>query len=85
MSEQEIFDILIQIMKDSIDDENFDFSKITMESNIFEDVITNSISAMYVALSIEDRFQIQMDNDSLKKLKLVKDFIHYIQAKTEKD
>lgn len=85
MSEQEIFDILIQILKDSIDDENFDFSKITMESDLFHEVITNSISAMYVALSIEDRFQIEMDNESLKKLKTVKDFIHYIQTKTEQD
>ena len=52
-----------------------------METEIFKDLIKNSISAMYVALAIEDRFQVEIDNEEIKNLKTVGDIISFLQAK----
>ncbi len=81
MSEKEIYDTLLEIIEESLDDPDLDFSKITGETEIFKDLIKNSISAMYVALAIEDRFQVEIDNEEIKSLKTVGDFISFIQSK----
>lgn len=82
MSEKDIFEKLLQIVKDSLDDDSFDYSKINMETDLYKEIITNSISGMYIALSIEDKFNIEFDNESLKKLKTVGDFVELIRDKT---
>lgn len=79
MEDKEILDILKEIIKDSIDDDSFDPSKITLESIVFKDIVKNSISSMYVALAIEDRFGFEFDNETIKELKTVQDFIDYIK------
>ena len=81
MSEKEIYDTLLEIIEESLDEPGLDFSKITMETEIFKDLIKNSISAMYVALAIEDRFQVEIDNEEIKNLKTVGDIISFLQAK----
>lgn len=79
MEDKEILDILKGIIKDSMDDDSFDVSSITPESVVFRDVVTNSISAMYVALAIEDRFNIEFDNETIKELQTVQDFVNYVK------
>lgn len=81
MEDKDIFDALKEIIEDSLEGGSFNKESLNMDTLIFEEVVKNSISAMYVALMIEDRFGISFDNDSLKKISTVKDLIDYIKSK----
>ena len=79
MSEQEIFNELIEILKNSVDDPNRDYSSITMETGLYDELGISSISAIYMALEIESRFGISLSNEDASKLVKVKDIVSLIQ------
>ena len=79
MSEQEIFNELIDIFKSSVDDPNRDYSSITMETGLFDELGISSISAIYMVLEIESRFGISLNNEEASKLRTVKDLVALIQ------
>lgn len=81
MKDEEIFETLKKIIEDSLEEGTFDVNSLSVDSLIFEDIIKNSISAMYVALAIEDRFEIELDNETLKNISTVKDLIECIKTK----
>ncbi len=80
MTDQEIFDQLIDIFKASTD-EGRDYSSITMDTDIYEELGISSISAIYMALEIEGRFGFALSNDEAASLHKVKDLVELIKSK----
>ena len=80
MNEQEILNKLIDIVVESIDDETIR-EKINPDTNIFTDLAISSISILYVAMGIEDEFNVKLTNDDVKKYQLVKEWVSYIKSK----
>lgn len=81
MSEQEIFNELIDIFKSSVDDPNRDYSSITMETGLFDELGISSISAIYMVLEIESRFGLALNNEDTTTLKTVGDLVKMIMEK----
>ena len=81
MSEQEIFNELIDIFKSSVDDPNRDYSSIMMETGLFDELGISSISAIYMVLEIESRFGLALTNEDATTLKTVGDLVKMIMEK----
>ena len=79
MSEKEIFDRLVKIFCIVVN-RNVDASKFNMESKIVEDLGVNSIGLVYLAVSLEEEFDVDMSNASLESFKTIKDVIDYIKG-----
>ena len=80
MNDSEIFDQLIDIFRASSVEE-MDFSKITPESDVYQELGITSISAIYMALEIESRFGVVLDNEDAASIHKVRDLIALIKAK----
>ena len=68
-------DILERIMPDN------DYSNITEESSIKEDLGLNSIGFLYLVLGIEEEFNVEIHNINAEEFKKVKDVINYLDHK----
>jgi acyl carrier protein len=79
MSEKEIFDKLINVFSIVIN-RNVDAEKINMDSKIVEDLGVNSIGLVYLAVALEEEFDVDMSNASLESFKTIRDVINYING-----
>ena len=77
MSEKEVFDKLVDIVSESLEDETIK-DRVTMDTNIFTDLNMNSIAMIYIAMAIEDTFGIKINNDDVKHNLTVRDWVNYI-------
>ena len=68
-------EILERIMPDN------DYSNITEESSIKEDLGLNSIGFLYLVLGIEEEFNVEIHNINAEEFKKVKDVINYLDHK----
>ena len=68
-------EILERIMPDN------DYSNITDESDIKNDLGLNSIGFLYLALGIEEEFNVEIHNINSDEFKKVKDVIDYLDKK----
>ena len=68
-------EILERIMPDN------DYSNITEESSIKEDLGLNSIGFLYLVLGIEEEFNVEIHNINADEFKKVKDVINYLDHK----
>ena len=68
-------EILERIMPDN------DYSNITEESDIKEDLGLNSIGFLYLVLGIEEEFNVEIHNINADEFKKVKDVINYLDKK----
>lgn len=59
-------------------DENIDVSKITMETNIVDDLGFDSVRIIYLLLLTEVRFNISFKKVTCNDFKTIKDIIDYI-------
>lgn len=75
------FEKLLQIFKDTIDDD-IDFDAINLETKIFQDLNLDSISTIYLVLSIQEQFNIKLDNENIKGIVTVGDLVKYIDEKS---
>lgn len=82
MNKDEIFATLVEIFIASTDG-GVDASKITPESDIYEELGVSSISAIYMALEIENRFGFALSNEEAASLRKVKDLIALIESKSK--
>ena len=80
MNEQEIFEKLVDIVAESLEDESLK-GRVSMDTNIFTDINMNSIAMIYIAMAIEDTFQVKINNDDVKNNLTVKDWVNYIKSK----
>jgi acyl carrier protein len=79
MSEKEIFDKLINVFSIVIN-RNVDAERINMDSKIVEDLGVNSIGLVYLAVALEEEFDVDMSNASLESFKTIRDVINYING-----
>lgn len=77
MSEKEVFDKLVEIVSESLEDDTLK-DRVSMDTNIFTDLNMNSIAMIYIAMAIEDTFNIKINNDDVKNNLTVRDWVNYI-------
>lgn len=80
MSEQEIYEKLVEIVSESLEDESIK-DRVNMDTNIFTDLNMNSIAMIYIAMAIEDTFSIKINNDDVKNNLTVRDWVNYIKSR----
>ena len=80
MTEQEIFNALVDIVSSSLEDDSLK-ERVNMNTNIFTDINMNSIAMIYIAMAIEDTFSIKINNDDVKHNLTVRDWVNYIKSK----
>ena len=74
------FERLIKVFNAVFDNE-IDTSNISESSLLIEDVGINSIGILYMALAIEEEFNIKFVNDDFAKIRTVNDVILIIEKK----
>lgn len=74
------FERLLSVFNTVFEDEiNQDLIK--PESNLFEDVGINSVGMLYMALALEEEFNIKFQNDDFPKIRTVADVVDCIEKK----
>lgn len=68
-----------QILAEQLD---ADIEKITMETNIADDLGADSLDVVEMLMAIEDEFDIEIPDDKVETLKTVGQVVEYIQEKT---
>ena len=80
MTEQEIFEKLVTIVVNATEDEDIR-NKITLETNVFNDLNISSFSFLYISMDIENVFGVRITNHDLEQLKTTRDFVNFIKEK----
>ncbi len=57
------------------------FEKLTMNTHFINDLEINSANLVDVVLDVEDKYDIEIDNDSMEKMQTVKDALDIIAFK----
>lgn len=68
---------------DSVFDGEFDLSNVSPESNLRDDIGINSIGVLYMAMALEEEFNIKFTNDDFADIKTVQDVINVIENKVK--
>lgn len=63
---------------------NVDKNKITLETNIVEDLKADSLDVVEMLISLEDEFGVSVPDEDAKDLKTVGKLVEYIEAKQKK-
>ncbi|HBN11902.1 MAG TPA: acyl carrier protein [Ruminococcus sp.] len=75
-----IFDKLKEIVADQLD---VDAEKVTMDSNITEDLGADSLDTVDLVMSIEEVFDIEIPDEAVENIKTIGDIVNYIESKQE--
>ena len=59
---------------------NIKAAKITMESNLVEDLEADSLDAVEIIVRIEDEFGLQVDDEAAESVRTVGDLVKCIEA-----
>ncbi len=74
------FERLIKVF-DSVFEGEIDTAGITPASTLFEDIGMNSIGMLYMAMALEEEFEIKFKNEDFAAIKTVEDVIETIEKK----
>lgn len=80
MTQEELITALKEIVKPYIQDEEA-FQNLSAETDFINDLKINSANLVDVVLDVEDRFDIEIDNDSMEKMLSVKAAVEIIEQK----
>lgn len=80
MNREAIREALKAIVKPYVNDEEA-FQQITEETDLIRDLQINSAHLIDIVLDIEDRFDIQIDDESIEKMITVKESVNVISGK----
>ena len=80
MNQEELITALKEIVKPYIQDEEA-FQNLSAETDFINDLKINSANLVDVVLDVEDRFDIEIDNDSMEKMLSVKAAVEIIEQK----
>ncbi|WP_326908909.1 acyl carrier protein [Sedimentibacter sp. MB31-C6] len=58
---------------------NVDIEDIKMETSFSDDLEADSISLFELVMSIEDEFDIEIDDDNIESISTVGDIVHYLE------
>ncbi len=71
-----VFEKIREILCAQLDIEE---EKVTMESNIAEDLGADSLDVVDLIMSIEDEFELEVPDDQVENIKTVGDVVNYIE------
>ncbi len=77
-----VFERIRQILCDQLDLEE---SKVTMDSDIVEDLEADSLDVVDLVMTIEDEFGLEVPDDQIEGFRTVGDVVRYIEENTEKE
>ena len=77
---EELKEIFITVFGNEID-----LSNINENSDLKKDLDMNSISFLYTAMVLEEKYSIQFNNDDFVKLATVRDVIDVIESKVQSE
>lgn len=77
-----VFERIRQILCDQLDLEE---GKITMESDIVEDLEADSLDVVDLVMTIEDEFGLEVPDDQIEGFRTVGDVVRYIEENTAKE
>ncbi len=60
---------------------NIDIEDIVSEASLIDDLGADSLTIVELVMSMEEMFEIEIDDDDAEKLVTVKDVINYIKSK----
>lgn len=69
---------------DSVFEGEIDTANVTMESNLRDDIGINSIGVLYMAMALEEEFDIKFTNDDFVDIATVSDVVAIIEKKAKK-
>lgn len=75
-----MIDKIMQILADAT---SIDYSEITPDMSISEDLGIDSLDLVDIAMALEDEFDIMVSDDELASLKTVHDIASYISELTD--
>ena len=73
-----VFDEIIEILVEQLSVKESD---IEMSSHLAEDLGADSLDAIDIVMSIEDRYEIEVPDEVVEKMKTVEDIVNYIESK----
>ncbi len=74
------FNRLISIFS-SVFEDDIDLNTVTVDSDLYNDIGINSIGLLYMAMAIEEEFNIKFVNDDFAEIKTISDVIKIIEKK----
>ncbi len=58
--------------------------KITLDTNLVDDLGADSLDAAEIVMNIEDAFSIEFDDEASQSIKKVSDLVAYVEKKIQK-
>ncbi len=74
------FERLIEVFK-AVFEDSVDISDVTPESHLINDVGMNSIGMLYMAMAVEEEFEIKLTNADFEGISTVGDVVACIEGK----
>ena len=74
-----VFDQIKEILAEQLD---LDESKITMDSDIVEELEADSLDVVDLVMSMEDTFGVEVPDEAIENFKTVGDIVRYIEENT---
>ncbi|MFV0413233.1 MAG: acyl carrier protein [Oscillospiraceae bacterium] len=71
-----VFERIRQILVDQLDLEE---DRITMDSDIIEDLEADSLDVVDLIMSMEDEFGVEVPDDQIENFKTVGDIVRYVE------
>lgn len=72
-----VFEKVKSIIVDQLD---VDAEKVTMESNVAEDLGADSLDVVDLIMSIEEEFDMEINDDAVENMKTVGDIVGFIDS-----
>lgn len=80
MTQVEVFNKIKEMIVDAL---GVDEEKVTMEASFKEDLGADSLDAVELIMSVEEEFDVEVDEEFSQNLKVVSDIVNYIVDKTK--
>lgn len=77
-----VFDKLKEIIMDQLDVEE---DEVTMDANIQEDLDADSLDMVDLVMSVEEEFDLKIEDEDVEKIKTVGDIVSFIEARTAEE
>lgn len=77
-----IFETIQEIIAKQL---HIEIDEISMDSHLKNDLNADSIDAVDIIMALEDRFDIEFDDEDLEKLETIEDVVEYIESHTSED
>ena len=72
-----MFEKVKEIIEEQLNIDNTNL--ITMDTELIDDLVADSLDAVEIIMNIEDEFDISVDEDHIDNIKTVGDIVNYIE------